>query len=39
MHELRFLFEMNINMLGGVAALLIKDLGTSRVIFLALARG
>jgi hypothetical protein len=30
---------INISMLGRVAALLIKDLGISRVIFLALARG
>jgi hypothetical protein len=30
---------MDTSMLGGVAALLIRDLGTSRVIFLALARG
>jgi hypothetical protein len=34
-----FPFEMNTSMLGRVAALLIKDLGRSRVIFLALARG
>jgi hypothetical protein len=34
-----FLFEMDISMLGRVAALLIRDLGRSRVIFLALARG
>jgi hypothetical protein len=30
---------MDTNMLGRVAILLIKDLGRSRVIFLALARG
>jgi hypothetical protein len=30
---------MDTSMLGGVAALLIRDLGRSRVIFLALARG
>jgi hypothetical protein len=30
---------MDTSMLGRVAALLIRDLGTSRVIFLALARG
>jgi hypothetical protein len=35
----RFLFEMDTSMLGRVAALLIRDLGRSRVIFLALARG
>jgi hypothetical protein len=39
LHELRILFEMNNSMLGRVAALLIRDLGRSRVIFLALARG
>ena len=39
MHELRIPFEMNTSMLGRVAALLIRDLGRSRVIFLALARG
>jgi hypothetical protein len=33
------LFEMDTSMLGRVAALLIKDLGRSRVIFRALARG
>jgi hypothetical protein len=32
-----FLFEMDTSMLGRVAALLIRDLGRSRVIFLALA--
>ena len=31
-------FEMDTSMLGRVAALLIRDLGRSRVIFLALAR-
>ena len=39
MHELRIPFEMDTSMLGQVAALLIRDLGRSRVIFLALARG
>jgi hypothetical protein len=34
-----FLFELDNSMLGRVAALLIRDLGRSRVIFLALARG
>ena len=34
-----FLFEMDTSMLGRVAALLIRDLDRSRVIFLALARG
>jgi hypothetical protein len=34
-----FLFELDTSMLGLVAALLIRDLGRSRVIFLALARG
>jgi hypothetical protein len=34
-----FLFEMDTSMLGRVAVLLIRDLGRSRVIFLALARG
>ena len=33
------LFEMDTSMLVRVAALLIRDLGRSRVIFLALARG
>ena len=33
------LVEMDTSMLGRVAALLIRDLGRSRVIFLALARG
>jgi hypothetical protein len=37
--NLRFLFEMDTSMLGRVAALLNQDLGRSRVIFLALARG
>jgi hypothetical protein len=32
-------FEMDTSMLGRVAALLIRDLGRSRVIFIALARG
>jgi hypothetical protein len=32
-------FEMDTSKLGQVAALLIRDLGRSRVIFLALARG
>ena len=39
MHELRIPFEIDTSMLGRVAALLIRDLGRSRVIFLALARG
>jgi hypothetical protein len=34
-----FLFEMDTSMLGRVATLLNQDLGRSRVIFLALARG
>jgi hypothetical protein len=38
-HELRPHFEMNTSMLGRLAAMLIKDLGRSRVIFLALVRG
>jgi hypothetical protein len=33
------IFEMDTSMLGRVAALLIRDLGRSRVIFLALAQG
>jgi hypothetical protein len=33
-----FLFEMGTSMPGRVAALLIRDLGRSRVIFLALVR-
>jgi hypothetical protein len=33
-----FLFEMDTSMLGRVVALLIRDLGRSRVIFLALVR-
>jgi hypothetical protein len=36
MHEFRFLYEMETTMLGQVAAMLIRDLGRSRVIFLAL---
>ena len=39
MHELRIPFEMDTSMLGRVAALLIRDLGRSRVIFQALAQG
>jgi hypothetical protein len=39
MHELRIPFEMDTSMLGRIAALLIRDLGRSRVIFLSLARG
>jgi hypothetical protein len=39
LHELRNPFEMDTSMLGRVAALIIRDLGRSRVIFLALARG
>jgi hypothetical protein len=34
-----FLFEMDTSMLGRVVALLIRDLGRSRVIYLALVRG
>jgi hypothetical protein len=37
--NLGFLFEMDTSMLGRVAAMLNHDLGRSRVIFLALARG
>jgi hypothetical protein len=36
---LGFPFEMDTSMLGRVAALLIRDLGRSRVIFLALTQG
>jgi hypothetical protein len=39
LHELRIPFEMDTSMLSRVVALLIRDLGRSRVIFLALARG
>jgi hypothetical protein len=39
LHEFRIPFEMETTMLGRVGALLIRDLGKSRVIFLALARG
>jgi hypothetical protein len=39
LHELKIPFEMDTSMLGRVADLLIRDLGRSRVIFLALARG
>jgi hypothetical protein len=39
LHELRISFVMDTSMLGRVAALLIRDLGRSWVIFLALARG
>jgi hypothetical protein len=39
LHYLRISFEMYTSMRGRVAALLIRDLGRSRVIFLALARG
>jgi hypothetical protein len=39
MHEHMFLYEMNTSMLCQVAAMLIRDLSRSRVIFLALARG
>jgi hypothetical protein len=38
LHELRIPFEMDTSMLDRVAALLIRALGRSRVIFLALAR-
>jgi hypothetical protein len=34
-----FLFEMDTSMLGRVAALLIRDLGRSQVIFLAVMQG
>jgi hypothetical protein len=37
--NLGFLFEMDTSMLGRAATLLNQDLGRSRVIFLALARG
>jgi hypothetical protein len=37
LHDLRNPFVMDTSMLGRVAALLIRDLGRSRVIFLALA--
>jgi hypothetical protein len=37
--NLGFSLVMDTSMLGRVVALLIKDLGRSRVIFLALARG
>jgi hypothetical protein len=37
--NLGFLFGMDTSMLGRVAVVLIRDLGRSRVIFLALARG
>jgi hypothetical protein len=39
LHELRISFEVDTSMLGRVAALLIRDLGRSRVIFPALPRG
>ena len=39
MHDLRNPIEMNTSMLSRVAALLIRDFGKSRVIFLALAQG
>jgi hypothetical protein len=39
LHELRIPFEMDTSKLGRVAALLIRDLSKSRVIFLSLARG
>jgi hypothetical protein len=39
LHELRIPFEIDTRMLGRVAAMLIKDLGRSRVIFRALVRG
>ena len=39
MHNLRNPIEMNTSMLSRVAALLIREFGRSRVIFLALARG
>jgi hypothetical protein len=37
--NLGFLFEMDTSKLGQVAVMLNQDLGRSRVIFLALARG
>jgi hypothetical protein len=39
LHDSGFLFRLDTSMLGRVVALLIRDLGRSRVIFLALARG
>jgi hypothetical protein len=39
LHDLRNPIEMNTSMLSRVAALLIRDFGRNRVIFLALARG
>ena len=39
MHDLRNPIEVNTSMLSRVAALIIRDLGRRRVIFLALARG
>jgi hypothetical protein len=39
LHKLRISFEMDTSMIGRVAALLIRDLSRSRVIFLALVRG
>jgi hypothetical protein len=39
LHDLRNPIEMNTSMLGRIAALLIRDLSRSRVIFFALARG
>jgi hypothetical protein len=39
MHELRFVFEMNTSMLGRLAAMLIRDLDISQVIFVAPTRG
>jgi hypothetical protein len=39
LHELRIPFEVDTSMLDRVAALITRDLGRSRVIFLALARG
>jgi hypothetical protein len=39
LHDSGFILEMDTSMLGRVAALLIRDLGRSRVIFLALAQG
>ena len=38
-NSLRNPFVIDTSMLGRIAALLIRDLGRSRVIFLALARG
>jgi hypothetical protein len=39
LHDSGIPFEMDTSMLGRVAASLIRDLGRSRMIFLALTRG